>query len=43
MEINLNFHFQKCKFGCDVDKMAEVVKRVEAIVEEREAILENMS
>ena len=39
MEINLNFHFQKC----DVDKMAEVVKRVEDIVEEREAILENMS
>ena len=30
-------------FGCDVDKMAEVVKKVEAIVEEREAILENMS
>ena len=29
--------------GCDVEKMAEVVKKVEAIVEEREAILGNPS
>ena len=43
MEININFHFQKWKFGCDVDKTAEVVKIVEATVEEREEILENMS